>query len=85
MPGGEKCSQCMNIFSMIRLPRKLPTCEHSICEPCIRDIIDNQQDIILCAFCSSTVQKQDIRIFPLNTPLLLTLNESPPKPAPQPH
>ncbi len=81
MPTCEKCSQCLHGFSMVKLPRKLPCCQHSICEGCLRDIIDARQDVIICGFCANHVKKQDIRIFPLNTTLLLTLSEPPPSPS----
>jgi hypothetical protein len=84
MPSSEKCSQCLHEFSMVKLPRKLPCCAHSICEGCLRDIIDARQDLIICGFCASHVKKGDIRIFPLNTALLLTLSQPPPSPPTRP-
>jgi hypothetical protein len=80
----QKCSQCLLPFSLSKLPRKLPTCDHSICEPCLREITDLRQEVILCGFCGSSVLKQDIRIFPLNTALLLSLTSAPAPPPPPP-
>lgn len=65
---------------MVRLPRKLPSCPHSICETCLREIIDTKQEIIICGFCSALLKKAEIRIFPLNTALLMTLSETPSSP-----
>lgn len=62
---------------MVRLPRKLPSCAHSICETCLREIIDTKQEIIICGFCSAILKKAEIRIFALNTALLMTLSETP--------
>jgi hypothetical protein len=63
---------------MVKLPRKLPCCQHSICEGCLKDIIDTRQEVIICGFCANHVKKIDIRIFPLNTGILLSLSEPPP-------
>ena len=65
----------MNTFSMQKLPRKLPCCEHSICEPCIREIVETRQDMIMCGLCSAIVRKESICVFPLNTSLLMHLSE----------
>lgn len=68
---------------MVRLPRKLPSCPHSICETCLREIIDIKQEIIICGFCSALLKKAEIKIFPLNTTLLMTLSETPSTPLTQ--
>ena len=67
----------MNSFTMLKLARKLPTCEHNICEPCSKEIIDSRQEMIICGFCSALVRKEEIRLFPLNTAVLLVLSEKP--------
>lgn len=84
----EKCSQCLNAFTMVKLPRKLPKCSHNICEPCLREVIDAKQEMLMCEFCSTAIKKTDIKVFPLNTALLLkikkgTKTKPPPVPAPE--
>jgi hypothetical protein len=66
----EKCCQCLNNFNKVKIPRKLPNCVHSICEPCLREIIDGKQDVMICGFCSNVLRKKEIKVFPLNTGIM---------------
>jgi hypothetical protein len=68
----------MQSFTMLRLPRKLPCCEHSICEPCLREIVDSRQDMIMCGLCSAIVRREEIRMFPLDTTILLAISSDMP-------
>ena len=78
MPATEKCCQCLNAFSIDKLPRKLPNCSHNICEPCLKEIIEIKQDMLICGFCASVLRKEEIKIFPLNSALLLLINKTDP-------
>jgi hypothetical protein len=78
MPATEKCCQCLNAFSIDKLPRKLPRCSHNICEPCLKEIIEIKQDMLICGFCAIVLRKEEIKIFPLNSALLLLINKTDP-------
>lgn len=78
MPATQKCCQCLNVFSIDKLPRKLPNCSHSICEPCLKEIIETKQDMLICGFCAGVLRKEEIKIFPLNSALLLLINKTDP-------
>jgi len=72
-----QCCLCNHDLTTASQPRMMPSCEHSSCTPCLKQLLTASKDHLICRHCGhqESLHEADLEYFPKNISLTKVLKE----------